>query len=288
VLGIWKLQRRPTGAVLLLALLVMSSMLLTGATLGTISVFSLRQGRVIDDSIVAFGAAESAAEQSLYQLRRVGTGTVALGTTNPNHDSSPVFSGPPMTNGSTWKRSLANGEQTLTVSIPKDRSYEVVLWDPENIAAPALVESMKFVWSDACGGSSGLEVLAVGWDPTVSGPPLAADVSFHGNSPALTFLRDPSGVVDNSFVSGRAYRVKLRAKTCDIYSLAITAHSSDNAVGSVILPTRTAVTATGSFGSARQAVELRLPRLQPLTGIFDFVIFAQCSILKGVTGPACP
>jgi hypothetical protein len=56
----------------------------------------------------------------------------------------------------------------------------------------------------------------------------------------------------------------------------------------VDLPSRVAITATGAFGTAHQAVEFRLPRLQPLTGAFDYAIFSQCSIVKGVTAPVCP
>lgn len=274
------------GSVLLLALLVMSGVLIVGASLGTISVLNLRQARVIDDAVIAFAAAESGAEQTLYQLRRAGASSAALNG-SPDHDDSDVLSGVAMGNGSRWSRKLEATESTIFASIPRDRSYEVVLWNPEAPASPAGVESLVFSWDDACGGTSGLEVLATGWNPGAAGG-FSPDVAFHGDSPALTFLHLDPHVIDNDFLAGLAYRVRLRAKNCDVSNLAITAYSADNAGGSqVAIPSRLAVESVGTFGTARQALELRLPRLQPLSGVFDFVIFSQCSLLKGVTGAPC-
>jgi hypothetical protein len=271
-----------------MALLVMSGVLIVGASLGTISLLTLRQGRIIDDSIIAFGAAETGAEQSLYQLRRVGA-TSGLLNASPNHDSGTVISGPAMTNASSWKRMVSSNETTIFTAIPRDKTYELVLWDPENPSAPAGIESLRLAWDDNCGGTSSLEVLAAGWDPGAIGG-FNPSLGFHGDSPALTFLRDPVRVIDNDFAANEAYRVRFRAKTCDVFNLAVSGWSADNAdSGSGIivnLPSRVAVTSTGSYGSSRQAMELRLPRLNPLSGVFDFVIFSQCSILKGVAG-AC-
>lgn len=267
-----------------MALLVMSGVLIVGASLGTISLLNLRQARVIDDSVMAFGAAESGAEQTLYQIRRLGTSSATLAANNKD-TSSTVYSGVPMSNASQWKRTLSATDTTIFASIPKDKSYEVVLWNPESPATPANVESLGFTWNDDCGGTSGLEVLVAGWNPAAVGgfnPVLA----FHGTSPALTFLHTSGQVVDNDFTTNLAYRVRLRAKTCNISNLAISAYSLDNAGGQTSIPSRIAVASTGIFGTASQALEFRLPRLQPLSGAFDFVIFSQCSLLKGVTG-AC-
>lgn len=281
-----KVKSQKQGSVLLLSLLVMSGVLIVGASLGTISVLNLRQARVIDDAVIAFAAAESGAEQTLYQIRRVGATSATLDA-NPDHDDSPVSSGVPMGNGARWSRDLESTETTIFTSIPKDRSYEVVLWDPEAPASPAGAESMTFAWDDLCGGTSGLEVLATGWNPAAAGG-FNPSVAFHGDSPALTFLHLDPQVVDNDFMASKAYRVRLRAKNCDIFNLAITAYSTDDpsAGVQVPIPSRLAVESVGTYGTARQALELRLPRLQPLSGAFDFVIFSQCSILKGVTG-AC-
>jgi hypothetical protein len=162
-----------------------------------------------------------------------------------------------------------------------------VLWNPDAPASPAGVESLAFSWNDVCGGTSGLEVLATGWDPVGVGG-FDPSIAFHGDSPAFTFLHASPQVIDNDFRSDLAYRVRLRAKVCDIADLAITAYQNDNAGGAVVpIPSRVAVESTGTFGTARQSVELRLPRLQPLSGVFDYVVFSQCSLLKGVSGPAC-
>lgn len=273
------------GAILLLSLLVMSGVLVVGASLGTISLLSLRQARVIDDSVAAFGAAETAAEQTLYQLRRAGEAASALNAGAANEDGeSGSLTGPAMRNGSSWFRSLAASEPAVFASIPLDRSYEIVLWDPENPNAPAGVASMSYAWEDACGGTSALEVMATGWDPASVGTfePL---VAFHGEGPSFTFMKQETQVVDNGFSPGQAYRVRFRAKNCDVLNLTVVAYSADDAGGGVVqIPSRIAVTAEGTFGAARQGMELRLPRLQPLSGVFDFVIFSQCSILKGVAG----
>jgi hypothetical protein len=281
-----KVKGQKRGSVLLLSLLVMSGVLIVGASLGTISVLNLRQSRVIDDAVIAFAAAESGAEQTLYQIRRVGATSATLNA-NPDHDDSLIASGVPMGYGARWSRSLQSTETTIFAAIPKDRSYEVVLWDPETPSNPAGAESLSFAWDDLCGGTSGLEVLATGWDPGASGG-FNPSVAFHGDSPALTFLHIDPRVIDNDFQAAKAYRVRLRAKNCDIFNLAITAYSADNAGGTQVpIPSRLAVESVGTYATARQAMELKLPRLQPLSGAFDFVIFSQCSLLKGVTGVPC-
>lgn len=284
-----KFPNKQRGAILLLSLLVMSGVLIVGASLGTISLLSLRQARIIDDAILAFAAAESGAEQTLYQIRRIGESTANLGADASDEDGENIgLTGQAMTNGSNWKRSLSNSEPTLFTSIPRDKTYEVLLWDPESPASPAGVESMTFGWDDDCGGTSGIEVLATGWDPVAVGG-FNPTVGFHGDSPSLTFLHLDPHVIDNNFTATQAYRVRIRAKNCDIFNMAISAYSADNASGSLVqIPSRVSLVSNGNFGNAKQGMELRLPRLQPLTGVFDYVIFSQCSILKGVTGPACP
>lgn len=282
--------RPKEGTILLLALLIMSGVLIVGASLGTISLLSLKSARVIDDSIVAFSAAESGAEQSLYQIRRLGTSTSDLNG-EPNHDGNTVLTGPSMTNGSSWNRSISTDELTLYTSIPENKTYEIVLWNPESPANPSGVESLAFAWDDDCGGTSAIEVLATGWDPVAVGG-FNPVIGFHGSSPSLTFLKVNPEVVDNDFNPALAYRVRVRAKNCDIFNMAVTAYDADNgSAGSglvVPIPSRIAVTSNGNFGSARQGLQLNLPRFQPLSGVFDYVIFSQCSILKGVTGASCP
>lgn len=278
------------GAILLLSLLIMSGILIVGSSLGTISLLSLRQARIIDDSVIAFAAAESGAEQTLYQIRRAATDVSTL-SSNDQDDSSTQYSGLPMNNGSSWKRTISTTETTLYTTIPENKTYEVVLWDPDSPTSRAGVESMTYSWDDNCGGTSAIEVLVAGWDPQAGGgfTPL---VEFHGTSLALTFLRTPPRVTDNGYSALKAYRVRIRAKRCDIFNLAINAYDADDGAGGsgslVDIPSRIIIASNGTFVSARQALEIRLPRLQPLSGVFDYVIFSQCSILKGVVGPACP
>lgn len=272
---------------MLLALLVMSGVLIVGASLGTVSILNLRQARAVDDAVSAFAAAESGAEQTLYQLRRAGSTITSLNA-EADDGSDPVLSGPEMANASSWSRVVTGTETTIFTSIPENRSYEVVLWDPEAPNSPAGVESMTFSWDDSCGGTSALEVISAGWDPS-SGGGFTGRASIHGDSPAFTFLHADPYVIDNFFDSTWAYRVRLRAKGCDIYNLAINAYSAPQGLGSQVgIPSRVSVTVNGTYGSARQAVELKLPRLQPLSGIFDYVVFSQCSLLKGVSGVPCP
>ena len=146
------------GTILLLSLLIMSGVLIVGASLGTISLLSLRQARIIDDSITAFAAAESGAEQTLYQIRRAATDISSL-VTNDQDDSSTQFSGLPMGNKSKWKRTIATTETTLYTTIPENKSYEVVLWDPESPSSRAGVESLTYACDVNRVGPSCLEFL---------------------------------------------------------------------------------------------------------------------------------
>jgi hypothetical protein len=194
-----------------------------------------------------------------------------------------------MANGSKWIRTLSAAESTVFTAIPRDKNYEIVLWDPDAAATAFGAQSLTFSWDDNCGGTSGLEIIAVGWDPTAAGMPFTGETAFHGDSPAHTFLRDPVRVIDNEFAPDRSYRVRLRAKVCDIYNLAVSAWSADDGGGDILpIPSRISTLSSGTFGTAQQSIDVRLPRLQPLSGAFDYVIFSQCSILKGVSGAPCP
>lgn len=110
-----------------------------------------------------------------------------------------------------------------------------------------------------CASSSWIEVSSITWDSGFSTD--RHPYSLASDTPIL-FPVDPDTV-----------EIRIRALYCDITSLEI-----------VDLPSRISITSTAEVQNARQTVEVIIPRTIPAAGLFDFVIFSECGILKGVEG----
>jgi hypothetical protein len=267
------------GTVLLLALLVLSSVVIASSGLGSLILNSLQQARIIDSSIMAYYAAEGAAEEALYSVRKVGLGETWEQdlTVSP---ASPVK----LHNGTTWFRTVTGKEQLVNTSIPRDSFYEVALYDPDQEAEP-LDEQMNIVrldWSsDPCEGDSdicpSLLVTLVRWDPT-------SEIWAEDATTTIRFVSDADGETPNKVVNvdpDYLYRMRLRAEDGDIRDVRVTAYTDEAQGIAVDLPGRIRIDSYGTFGSTRQHLAVRLPRQTPLSGLYDFALFSECSLVKG-------
>lgn len=252
------------GNVLLFALLVMTTVIVGSVGISSLILSSLQQTKVMDSGVRAFYAAESGIEDALYAGRKSEDlpATVSVPVALPNQSS--------------WTRTVAGSEDVLYFEIPEDMLIEVTLYDPDDITAATGIASVGVEWSDACDGCSLLRTSMVGWDPgaPVSWDPNAQTFTHGGGSAAIS-LGSPA----------KLYTLRLRAMNADLTGVSVRAYDSGG--GQIPIPGRVKVTSIGEATNVRQVLNVTMPRRVPLTGIFDFVIFSECSLVKGGDA-SCP
>ncbi len=257
---------RRRGTVLLLALLILSSIVMASMGLSTLIMNSLQQTRIIDASTIAYYAAESAVEDGLYVLRREDAKPPAV-------KDAPVT----LSNQASWTRDVAYTEPQIKTHLAKDSTFELDLFDPdaETQAYADNITQVTVDWSTATctvGSCPKLSYNLVHWDAgltqwqagmvesgrLVSGEQVAIDLS-------------PG-------TASRLYKLRLRAEEQPVDDVLITAYSGNTPVD---IPGRVRIDADGSFGGTQQHLTVRLPRRTPLSGLYDFAVFSECSLVKG-------
>lgn len=252
---------RERGAVLLLSLFVMSGVTIAAVGMSALIIGSLQQSRVIDNAIIAYYAAETGIEDAIYRARLTGN--------LPTSQSSPQF----LSSGTSWTRAVTDRESVIYAgAIPEDGTYEIALYDPDAPTAAQNIGRVLVTWEDDCSGCTVLQANLVGW--TSGGAVLwdpNAETSLHtwnASGVSLT-MPDPS----------RLYRLRLHALEGRMRNVQIRAYDGSNA--QTTLPGRIRVDSVGSYANVRQRITATMPRNVPLSGIFDFVIFSECSLVKG-------
>lgn len=276
------------GNVLLLALLVMAGLISAGVGIGAIVLNEIRQARNIDFSIVAYYAAEASIENALYKLRKeeavltcpVGN-CESTGYCSGGANESCLYSSGTLTNLATWTRNYTDKELAIYGKLKKNEVLQIDLYDPDQITWAAGIESVKVEWSDSCGNCSKIELAFVEWRPDVG-------VSWVDNRNKFLYSVNESPIINNVFSNAKAYKVRIKALYGDISNLTFTAWSENNAEGvEKEIPARLILISKGTFADSRQVIKTVMPRRSPMSGFYDFVLFTECSLVKGEE-PTCP
>lgn len=255
----------PRGNVLLLALFAMSSILLGGMAVGTLVLREIRAARTADASQVAYYAAESGNERALYEIRKLGLSPHELAA-----DAD-------LDNGASYAREIVQEPAPIFTSIAKDAVYELVLYDPAATPPSGGVAELTVDWDAACGASSVIEMSAVTFTPGVGWTPSINKFRYANDGPVSFTLSNPGS---------DAARVRLKAERCDAVNVRIDAFDAGGAP--VAFPDRVAIVSTGEYRGTRQATQVVAPTVSTLSGLFDFVLFSECEIVKGGAPPVCP
>jgi len=270
-------SRRHRGTVLLLALLVLSSITIASSGVATLILSSLQQTRTIDSSIIAYYAAESSAEQAIYVVRKTPL--------EPDWAESLTVAAPQQqANGASWTRTVAGKERVISAQLPRDSFIELALYDPdrEGISLADAIKRVAVSWTnDPCVPEDDtcpkLVATLVKWSPGTT--TWSEDASkterfttgVDGVPPAYITLSDV----------GDLYKLRLRAEDADIRDLRVQAYADDAMNTPVDLPGRIKIDTWGRYGTTQQHLTARLPRRMPLSGMYDFAVFSECSLVKG-------
>lgn len=256
---------KTAGNILPLALIMTFVVLLSGIAVGTIVLEGLQRARETNDSISAYYMADSGIERELFEIRKNGrtlTDVAALGSDYPN--------------GGTWA-STAALEQSMEKIVDRVtvNDFTVIdLFDPDSLGAAANVDDLHIAWT----GNGALDVGYAQWQTggTVVWPSDDAAVSQVGVGNSMNIILDPT----------KGYRIRVRARDADAEHVVI---SATKAGVTVPFPGNITLGAEGTFGKATQKITVSMPKSDVLSGVFSYVIFSECQLLKGVPGaPVCP
>ncbi|HTK04303.1 MAG TPA: hypothetical protein VL500_01870 [Candidatus Eisenbacteria bacterium] len=254
-----------------MALVVMSGVVISSVGLGSLILSSLQQTRAIDSASVAYYAAESGVEEGLFTARHRDAG----GHLADSQGVLPASVGTPvtLTNNATWKRTVTGRESIIYAgTIPQDSLIEIALYDPDAPTTSQDIGRVQIDWTDPCGGCTVLQTTLIGWQsggPVVWDPNAVTALYTWNAGGASVTLADPS----------RLYRLRLGAKKAAMQNVQVKAYNGAGAA--TTLPGRIRIDSEGSFANVKQKLTASLPRRIPLAGIFDFVVFSECSLVKG-------
>jgi len=264
---------RDRGNILPLAIIMTTMVLLAGIGIGTVVLQGSQRAVETDQSVSAYYMADSGIERQLYEVRKKDATAASLATipktTYPNSGTWSYFGGFATTS-------------TKSVSSIATSSFEVLdIFDPDNVSA-AGVDHVMVAWNDGsdCGAQyAGMEVGFAEW--TISGSSLTPSDSY-------TIVRSMAGssLLTVPLDVAKAYRIRMRALTCTASNVTAQAYDALNVPKG--FPGDVTLASEGTYGKATQKIGVTMPKTNVLSGIFSYVIFSECTLLKGTGTPTCP
>lgn len=255
------MENRKRGSVLLLALLLLAGVSAASLSVSKNAIDELVAARNLSTASIAYYAAESGVEQGLYLLRK----------TTERLADFPVSGTLTLAQGSaSWKREIpeiGQSESRQTSLLAKDTTWQFDLFDADDsnfIASP--VQKLQLSWE-----GSWLQVSWSAWHDGQWTPVVSKQMG-----PAQSGLVLTLSTPENERAS--LFRVRFRALFGDVTNLVV--KGLDESGANVKLPDNVVIKAVGSFGQVEQAVAATLPRHSPLSGLYEFVIFSEDSLIK--------
>jgi hypothetical protein len=284
------------GTALLLAILVLTQITVAAVGLGTLVISSLQQARLLDSSVAAYYAAESAAEQAIYTVRRDDV----FPDSDLDQRKAPSVT---LDNRAKWERTVTAGETDLVIRLPQDAGYEIDLidFDKDLTDDQPEIAWLRMTWVPPAGCDMAdtcpiLEVSAVSFDPNVtdswekmSGLDQATSdsvfetIEYSGVTTPFYYgsmtRRFTDGLAVVGLTPGRLNIVRLRAEAAAIDRLTVRALNESGV--QLAVPGRVKIDTVGRMGGTEQRLTVRMPRRPPLMGIYNFAVFSECSLVKG-------
>ena len=259
------------GTILLLALMVMAGIMTVSIGTATLIISEVKQSLQLDQSIIAFYAAESGSERGLYQARAQNFDPAAIGQLNVE-----------LENNASYQLVATDTEPVLYKNLAQDETYQVDLYDPHSLGV--LTNPIKAISLEWAGGSSWLEVNWSCWNTNGAlGEPKSAYLA--QGEIAFIDLFDAADCY--------LYRLRIMARHGDANSIQLKAYSEVDPVQTcngaencrAPLPARVQIKAVGKYPSnssapSRQAILVTMPEKPPLSGLYDYVLYSEEEVKK--------
>jgi hypothetical protein len=262
------------GNILPFAIVITATILLGGITLGAIVIENLKRSVDTDNSMVAYYSADAGIERQLFAIRKQNSAIDSLDAMEDAFD-----------NGSTWESE--DGSHYVTTDVKTFSTLDagdvkfVDLYDPDHIGASAGVGQVKWSWEDPT-ATCKLEMGYVQWTPAETVVINQTDEEYKIESQTI----GPGSLILDTT---KAYRLRFRTKDCDITNLQIRVYATAGDITSKTFPGDLTIASEGAYKTSKQAIAVTMPRLDILSGVFNYVIFSECSLIKDPSGtPTCP
>lgn len=286
-------HKQQSGVIIILAVVLTGVLFSVAIALAVIVISDLRQAQSIDRSIVAYYAAESGLERSLFALRK-------------EHDNPSAVDNMTNVKGLFTEDDLDSSESHWDINRSQD--YEQVfsrqrLFRGQSVKIyitgrhPALVNNTKSInisWERGVSDIAiRLQAIMTQLQPQI-GPDNALvyytdrdDVIADDIAPICLPLRDWQ--IDDTIptASPNDYMVELRSlgDTDDdlVENIRITTYESDDCSGDVYVSglTNLTIVSDGDKDGAGQTIFAHIPPRDPISGILGFVLFSEEDITKG-------
>ncbi len=232
-------MKQPKGVLVLLSLVILSIIVTAGLVLGTIIVRDVRQSSISDKGVTALYASETAAEESIYHVFKLGEDPLTLTSSGT------------LSNGASWTRESKKTDRRFIVDFLQESSVaEFNLYNNTRPNQSANVEAVGIDWSSG----STMQVELLEWD--------GATLSSLGiqSTPVCTTSPCPHILITTP-ISTRAYQLFITALNEPITDLIVSALDTNGDPVQVEIPVT--VVATGVYKGAKQAIQLRVPQPAP-------------------------
>ena len=267
-----KFHKRP-GNILPLAIIMTMTILLGGIGIGAVVLSGSKESKRTDASVGAYYMADAGVERQLYEIRK------------NNQPVSFINSlGGTYANGGSWI-STGSLEPTLakTIEMVATSSVGVIdLFDPDNLLSAPGISRVTIAWQpdSNCVNTPSLEASYAYWQLVNGVPELPTDDSY------IVLPKDAQGKISiDGLDPSSAYRIRLRAFDCPAYAITAEAEGPN---GSVSFPGDVTLAAEGTYNKTTQKIVVTMPKLDVLSGVFDYVLFSECTLVKGAGAQVCP
>ena len=290
------------GAVLVLALLVLSFIMFTALSLASVLVVELRSAKYLDSAIIAHYAAESGAEKALFHLKEAHSIDELQSNGAQPYD---YFFGLQGTSdyvlhsqfGATdFDRSfklttISKSSKDFTAyNIPVNQSVQMDIFDPNQETSSSIntgATTLNVDWSTYnCpnndrleisilelrnSGTNGLEIVPGPQNPKREYPVCNCVSTLSCDTAQVTLNR-------SSF-----YRISIRPIDHDIQTAMVRLTNDDTGTPTAVeIPSQIFIQTQGKYRNATQTVTVQTPWNNGVSDLFNYVIFSEASLIKNV------
>ncbi len=266
-------MKKEAGNILPLALVMIFLILLSALGIGVVVMEGARSGIETDQSVSAYYMADSGIERQLYEIRKNNQTLTYVNSLGGTYIS-----------GGTWK-STGDLEPTTSkqIQIVTTSSFAVLdVFNPDDLTHSLGIDNMHLTWQKdptCTQPNARMEVSYAYWE-IVGGIP-----QFPSNNQFIVLPKNITYSMDVPLDSLKFYRIRLRSYDCAAVN--VTAAFSGGGVAKPY-PGDITLSAEGTYGKATQKIAATMPKLDILSGVFSYVIFSECTLVKGTGSVTCP
>ncbi|MDD4290144.1 MAG: hypothetical protein PHH83_02600, partial [Patescibacteria group bacterium] len=245
-----------------------------------------------DNSNIAFYGAESGNEQAIYYLRQKPEIEIEdLNIVEPRYMSGSE------TRDAKIIRNVSTTSPSINIGLKKNDFFQFDMFNNENFSEGSDLSYLEISWEDNCSteespNSSWIELTSNQWsssDGNVNWGEMAHHV-FKSllNRPPYSGDSAIRGVGGSDFDPDQIYQFRIKALFCDIYNLTVKAfyknpetENPEQLLFKNLYVIKTVAQYPGdSLNGNKQALSVVLRNRDPLSGLFDYVIFSEQALIK--------